>query len=55
MASTLIYRSHQILSGIQVLRETIDRRFAPDDAVETKLQDLEIEVKLLIRELEKEK
>ena len=52
---TGIYRASQIQSALQVLRETLERRYSRDEVVESRLDDLDIELKLLIRELEKEK
>ncbi len=56
MANDLaLYRCGEITRSLQVLKETIERRVPPDDAVDARLYDLVIEVKLLERELKKEK
>jgi hypothetical protein len=50
-----IHRLAQLKRALQILRETIDRRYPPDEAVEHKLQDCELESTLLEIELKKER
>ena len=51
----ILYRLSQVERSIQILRETLDRRFSPDTAVDSRFEDLDLELSLLKRELEKEK
>lgn len=49
------YRVDQVQRSIQVLRETLDRRFSPDEVVAKKIGDIELEVSLLVAQIKKEK
>ena len=51
----LEYRVSQLRNSIQVLRETIDRRFPPDAVIEERVTDIELEVSMLVSQLNKEK
>lgn len=56
MASEILqYRADQIKCACSILRATIDRRFPPDEAIDRKLEELELEVTMFIRQLNKEK
>lgn len=50
-----IYRAKAVLEALGVLKETIDRRLSPDEVIDSKVETLELEVTLLIKELQKEK
>jgi hypothetical protein len=49
-ASRLI-RCESILDRIQVLRQTLERRFRPDAVVEAALDNVQVEVELLAHDI----
>ena len=51
----LLHKVEQCSKSLQILRETLERRFSPDDVVDSRLTDLELELTLLKREIAKEK
>jgi hypothetical protein len=48
------YRVAQLERSIRILRETIDRNWYPNEAVESKLRDCELEATLLKQCINKE-
>ena len=51
----ILHRLEEVKRVLQLLRETHERRFAPDKAVDSKFDELELELSLLKRAIEKEK
>lgn len=50
----LKHRAESVIRALGILKAAIDRRLPPDEWIDGRLVDLEIEVKLLIRQIEKE-
>lgn len=51
----ILYRIAETQNQVQILRQTIDRRFPPDEVIEIAICRIESELKLLLRVVEQTK
>lgn len=50
----LEYRAKQVIHALGVLKAAIERRLPPDEWIDGRLVDLELEVQLLLNQIKKE-